>query len=155
MSDVEVRIQVDLDAALEIANLEHRVFAPLQGFMEEADYRSVVQTMRLADGTPWPLPVTLDVPEESLAAVRGAATIGRVNVEGTLIGELRLVPPGRRTRESLFSQFLKPNPAKQPDEMTFWLSTPGLSIFGKPDFARLISLASRIAESTPSRCVFR
>ncbi|KZE50503.1 sulfate adenylyltransferase [Brevibacillus parabrevis] len=36
-------------------------FSPLTGFMNEADYRSVVDTMRLADGTVWPLPVTLAV----------------------------------------------------------------------------------------------
>lgn len=36
-------------------------FSPLTGFMEEADYHTVVETMRLANGTVWPLPVTLAV----------------------------------------------------------------------------------------------
>jgi len=38
-------------------------FAPLNGFMNEADYNNVVQNMRLADGTLWPMPIVLDVPE--------------------------------------------------------------------------------------------
>jgi len=36
-------------------------FSPLRGFMGQADYNGVVTEMRLADGTLWPLPVTLPV----------------------------------------------------------------------------------------------
>jgi sulfate adenylyltransferase len=36
-------------------------FNPLKGFMSEADYASVVSSMRLADGVLWPMPITLDV----------------------------------------------------------------------------------------------
>lgn len=36
-------------------------FLPLTGFMNEDDYRSVVETMRLVDGTVFPMPITLDV----------------------------------------------------------------------------------------------
>ena len=36
-------------------------FSPLRGFLSKADYERVVGEMRLADGTLWPLPVTLPV----------------------------------------------------------------------------------------------
>ena len=36
-------------------------FAPVTGFMNEDDYRSVVDTMRLTDGTLFPIPIVLDV----------------------------------------------------------------------------------------------
>ena len=36
-------------------------FNPLKGFMSEADYTSVVDTLRLSDGTLFPMPITLDV----------------------------------------------------------------------------------------------
>ncbi|MFZ4813907.1 MAG: bifunctional sulfate adenylyltransferase/adenylylsulfate kinase [Phototrophicaceae bacterium] len=36
-------------------------FSPLRGFMGEADYRRVVQEMRLANGTLFPIPVTLNI----------------------------------------------------------------------------------------------
>src|SRR2546428_6106930 len=34
-------------------------YSPLTGFMGQADYQRVLHEMRLADGWPWPLPITL------------------------------------------------------------------------------------------------
>ena len=39
-------------------------FSPLSGFMSKADWKSVCENFTLADGTFWPVPVTLDVDEE-------------------------------------------------------------------------------------------
>src|SRR5574337_393969 len=36
-------------------------YSPIQGFMGQADYRSVLGEMRLANGLPWTLPITLAV----------------------------------------------------------------------------------------------
>ena len=44
-------------------------FSPLTGFMTQADYTGVVNDMHLADGTAWPMPITLAVEE-------GAAKVG-------------------------------------------------------------------------------
>ncbi|WP_412850161.1 sulfate adenylyltransferase [Brevibacillus invocatus] len=45
-------------------------FSPLTGFMGEADYRAVVSSMRLSDGTVWPLPVTLAVDSSKYGEVQ-------------------------------------------------------------------------------------
>lgn len=39
-------------------------FSPLSGFMTKADWKSVCENFTLADGTFWPVPVTLDTDEE-------------------------------------------------------------------------------------------
>lgn len=39
-------------------------FSPLNGFMPKADWKSVCENFTLADGTFWPVPVTLDTDEE-------------------------------------------------------------------------------------------
>jgi len=44
--------------------------SPLTGFMGAADYHSVVQNMRLANGLPWTIPVTLAVSEDQAARIQ-------------------------------------------------------------------------------------
>src|SRR5207248_2821107 len=46
-------------------------FSPLRGFMGKADYERVRAEIRLADGTLWPIPIMLDVTEETAAAAEG------------------------------------------------------------------------------------
>lgn len=51
--------------------------SPLPGFMGLRDYRSVLERLRLADGTPWPVPVTLSVTVAQMASAlhHGAAAL--------------------------------------------------------------------------------
>ncbi|MGH7777310.1 MAG: adenylyltransferase, partial [Candidatus Dormibacterales bacterium] len=44
-------------------------FSPLRGFMTQPDHESVCERMRLADGTIWPMPIVLDVTEETAAGL--------------------------------------------------------------------------------------
>jgi len=39
-------------------------FSPLEGFMGKADWKSVCDEMKMADGTFWPIPITLSVTKE-------------------------------------------------------------------------------------------
>lgn len=51
--------------------------SPLTGFMGLRDYRSVLDRLQLSDGTPWPVPFTLAVTIEKMAAALrfGAAAL--------------------------------------------------------------------------------
>lgn len=70
-------------------------FSPLQGFMNEEDYRHVVERMRLADGTVWSLPITLPVQAETAGALR-------IGDEAALIGEEDGVLYGTIEVQSIF-----------------------------------------------------
>jgi sulfate adenylyltransferase len=54
-------IQVPARAAADLESLASGVFSPLDRFMGRADFQRVLEEMRLADGTLFPLPVTLPV----------------------------------------------------------------------------------------------
>jgi len=63
-------------------------FSPLAGFMNQADYESVVKEMRLADGTIWPMPINLDVSEEFAGSIKPGQTIALRDVEGVMLAGL-------------------------------------------------------------------
>ncbi|MDQ0381537.1 bifunctional sulfate adenylyltransferase/adenylylsulfate kinase [Amycolatopsis thermophila] len=65
-------------------------FSPLKGFLGEADYRSVCESMRLADGTLWPIPVVLDIDAATQRAVGARGWLALRDPEGTLVAVLRV-----------------------------------------------------------------
>ena len=58
-------IEIDEETLQDIINIETGLLYPLKGFMNEADFRGVVDTYRLSDGQVFTIPVTLDVPEDT------------------------------------------------------------------------------------------
>ena len=65
-------------------------FSPLQGFMTQADYDPVAAGMRLADGTLWPMPITLDVTEEVAKSLDTGGELELRDPEGVLIAVLHV-----------------------------------------------------------------
>src|SRR5690625_1458254 len=51
-------IRVDLEAVITIEMIATGVLSPNKGFMNEADYMSVLDKGRLSDGTIWPVPLS-------------------------------------------------------------------------------------------------
>jgi len=67
------------------------VFSPLTGFVGRADYESIVDRMRLADGTVWSIPVTLAVASDVARAIGPRATIGLEDPQGRLVGTMEAI----------------------------------------------------------------
>jgi len=63
-------------------------FSPLMGFMGRADYETVLDEMRLADGTLWPMPITLDVAEAFADGLDPGGTIALRDPEGVMLAAL-------------------------------------------------------------------
>lgn len=65
-------------------------FSPLRGFMLRADYESVCQSMRLADGKVWPIPITLDVTEEFAGSIGQGTKVALRDYEGVMLAALEV-----------------------------------------------------------------
>ena len=63
-------------------------FYPLKGFQSQADYDGVVADMRTADGTLWPIPITLDVSEKFAETVAPGQDIALRDQEGVILAIL-------------------------------------------------------------------
>ncbi|MFQ5437523.1 MAG: bifunctional sulfate adenylyltransferase/adenylylsulfate kinase [Paracoccaceae bacterium] len=81
-------------------------FNPLKGFLGEEDYDSVVENMRLADGTLWPMPVTLDVSEDFASGIEPGQDIALRDAEGVILAMLcvsdKWVPNKGREAQQVF-----------------------------------------------------
>lgn len=63
-------------------------FAPLTGFLNKADYESVCKDMRLTSGKLWPMPVTLDVNEETAKSLKKGDKVELRDQEGVVLAVL-------------------------------------------------------------------
>lgn len=65
-------------------------FAPLKGFLNQQDYESVIETMRLVDGSLWPIPITLDVSQAFAETLQMGEKLELRDLEGVLLARLQI-----------------------------------------------------------------
>jgi sulfate adenylyltransferase len=65
-------------------------FSPLEGFMTQEDYDPVVMNMRLANGLPWSVPITLSVSAEVADPLKEGSLIRLDDQTGRFIGVMEL-----------------------------------------------------------------
>ena len=74
----------------DLESLLNRGCYPLSGYLGRADYLSVLERMRLADGSLWPMPICLDLTEEQTARIQVGDRIGLNDSEGFLLAILQV-----------------------------------------------------------------
>ncbi len=66
------------------------VISPLTGFMGSKDYQAVVNDVRLSNGLPWSIPVTLPVDRETADRLTIGSDVALTNEAGQIVGLLEL-----------------------------------------------------------------
>ena len=72
------RIALNARTMSDVELLAVGAYSPLEGFMGQADYRSVLHEMRLANGLPWTLPITLAVRRADADTLKEAEDVALV-----------------------------------------------------------------------------
>ncbi|MFM7788162.1 MAG: sulfate adenylyltransferase, partial [Microcystis panniformis] len=84
------RVSLDERSLSDLVMIAIGGFSPLKGFMEQDDYEKVVDDMRLINGLPWAIPVTLSVSEEVADPLKEGNWIRLDDSEGNFVGVLEL-----------------------------------------------------------------
>jgi sulfate adenylyltransferase len=80
-------------------------YSPLEGFMKKRDYQSVLDKMRLSNGLPWSIPITLAVDRQKALNVEAGTIINLIH-QGTVYATMKLeekyVPDKEKEAKQIF-----------------------------------------------------
>jgi len=97
------QVQMTAMAASDLEMIAVGAFSPLTGFMNKDDYDSVIDDMRLANGLPWTIPVTLPVDDETAAGLEEGHEIALLDGDHLMgimtVAEKYLADKDREARE--------------------------------------------------------
>ena len=82
------KLEINTDLSEDVINISKGVFSPLEGFLYDNDLECVVKEKRLADDTPWTIPILLDFDKQDLKEIKEGDTILLTNKENGLLAQL-------------------------------------------------------------------
>ncbi len=94
------RVQLSDRSISDLQMIAIGALSPLKGFMNEADYRSVVKEMRLGNGLPWSVPITLSVSEAVADTLTEGSLVRLDSPAGEFVGILELSEKYRYSKEA-------------------------------------------------------
>jgi len=84
------KITLDPEREMDAEQIAIGTFSPLEGFMGQADFQSILDNWRLANGVVWPLPIVLDVSQTQADKLEIGQPVLLVNQAGREVALLHL-----------------------------------------------------------------
>jgi sulfate adenylyltransferase len=75
MDDDMFTVQVSNELRNDIENIADGIFSPLEGFVGEHDFESIVKTGRLKNGLAWTVPIILDIDDQKAREMRDSGQV--------------------------------------------------------------------------------
>jgi sulfate adenylyltransferase len=91
-------VRINARAASDLELIATGGYSPIEGFFNQADYVAVRDTMRLASGAAWSLPITLAVSNEEAESLKPGDSVALVH-DGLLLAVLSLEEKYRYDKE--------------------------------------------------------
>ena len=76
-------VTISEDVANDVENIADGIFSPLEGFLTQHDFESVVSRGRLANDLAWTIPIVLDVDEQTASKMKESRDVLLKNPQGT------------------------------------------------------------------------
>ncbi|MHC5564567.1 sulfate adenylyltransferase [Bacillus spizizenii] len=89
VSSIQKEIELDLISFADLELIGIGAYSPIEGFFNEKDYVSVVESMRLSSGVVWSLPITLPVDAQKAAELSVGETV-KLTYEGETYGVIQI-----------------------------------------------------------------
>ncbi|MEK0349440.1 MAG: sulfate adenylyltransferase, partial [Nitrosopumilus sp.] len=83
-------ITISEDLANDVENIADGIFSPLEGFLGQEDFESVVSRGRLANDLAWTIPIVLDVDESTASKMKESRDVLLKNPQGVGVAILHV-----------------------------------------------------------------
>jgi sulfate adenylyltransferase len=83
-------ITISEDLANDVENIADGIFSPLEGFLGQQDFESVVSRGRLANDLAWTIPIVLDVDEQTASKMKESGDVLLQNPQGVGVAVLHV-----------------------------------------------------------------
>jgi len=123
---------IDLDERTEsdVEMVAVGAFSPLKGFMGSKDYLRVVRELRLENGLPWSIPISLAIPEDQAERIKVGGQAALRARDGRLVAVLDVSDKWRPDKELEAREVYRTTDAKHPG-VAYLMSTPPVYVGGE------------------------
>lgn len=126
-------ITISEDLANDVENIADGIFSPLEGFLGQQDFESVISRGRLANDLAWTIPIVLDVDEETANKMKDAGDVLLQNPDGIGIAVLHVDEVFTFDKEKAAKGVYGTNDTAHPG-VAYTMSMKDFLVGGKIDF---------------------